>query len=88
MIVLINEVIKLRLLLQEVVFRWFSGFFLQRQVHAFVTTSLFWVTRCDPFDVKAEPEPSYCYNEALDAFSNKPIEQIDAGQVCVSDECQ
>ena len=51
---LFDEVIELRLLLQQVVGGGFGGFFLQRQVHAFVPAVLLRMSWLDALDVDSQ----------------------------------
>ena len=47
---LVQEGVELGLLLQDVGARRASGFFLQSEMHAFVTAILLWMPRLDAFD--------------------------------------
>ena len=51
---LLEEAIEARLLLQKVLSCGFGGFFLERQVHAFMTPVLLRSARLDPFE--SDPE--------------------------------
>ena len=56
-VVAIEEMVELRLLLQEVLRRRPGGFFLQRQMHALVAAILLGMTGLDTLDVDAESQP-------------------------------
>jgi hypothetical protein len=56
-VVAFDEVIELRLLLQEVLAGRLGGLELQRPMHAFVAAILLRVARLDALDLDAEPEP-------------------------------
>src|SRR5262249_52371564 len=53
----LDKLVEARLLLQEVGRRWLGGFFLQSEVHAFVTAILLGVTRLDALDADAQAQP-------------------------------
>ena len=52
-----HEIVEASLLLQEVGSRWFSSFFLQGEMHAFVTAILLRVARPDAFNTDAQAQP-------------------------------
>jgi hypothetical protein len=54
-VVAVDEVIELRLLLQEVLRRGLGSFFLQRQVHPLMAAVLLGMTGLDALDVNSEP---------------------------------
>src|SRR5436190_1023249 len=54
-----DELIEPGLLLQEVLARGLGGFFLERQVHAFVATVLLWVSGLDALDANAYAQPPH-----------------------------
>jgi hypothetical protein len=53
----LDEVVEASLLLQEVASRRFSGFFLQGEMHAFVTAILLGMAGLNAFDANAQAEP-------------------------------
>ena len=53
----LDKLVEARLLWQEVCRGWLGGFFLQSEVHAFVTAILLGVTRLDTLDADAEAKP-------------------------------
>ena len=53
----LNEFVEASLLLQEVGGRRLGGFFLQSEMHAFMTTILLGRTGFDPFDTDPESQP-------------------------------
>ena len=55
----LNEVVELGLLLQDVGASWPGGFFLQRQVHAFMSAVLLRMAGLDAFDADAESQPPH-----------------------------
>ena len=55
----LEEVVELRLLLQEVLCGRLGGFFLQGEVHAFVTAILLRMAGLDAFDVDTKPQPPH-----------------------------
>src|ERR1041384_6782540 len=72
-VVAIDEVIELALLLQEVAGCRLGGLELQGQMHALMATVLLRMTRFDPFDLDAEPEPP-------DRQPAQPEERIGTGE--------
>jgi len=58
-VVTADECIELGLLLEKVAGSWLGGFFLERQVHAFMTAVLLGMPRFDALDANAEAEPPH-----------------------------
>ena len=51
----VDEFVEARLLLKEICGSWFGSFFLQSEMHAFMTAVLLGMARLDPFDADAQP---------------------------------
>jgi hypothetical protein len=52
-----DKLVEARLLLEKIAGGRFGGFFLQRQMHAFVTPVLLWMGGLDPFDADSQAQP-------------------------------
>ena len=57
LVVLLDEVIEVRLLLQEVEGGGLGGFLLERQMHALMAAVLLRIARLDALEVDAEAQP-------------------------------
>jgi len=55
----LHKLVKARLLLKKIGGRGLGGFFLQGQMHAFVTPVLLRMGRFDPFDADAQAQPPH-----------------------------
>jgi len=68
----LDELIEPGLLLQKIPGRRLGGFFLQREMHAFVAAVLLWVTWLDPFDADVKSAACPPTSAAITACPLRP----------------